>query len=312
VRSERAQVLVKMLHPARPRDGHDLIAPREDPGERQLGQVGRVVLPKSVARRIGSVDAVMVDDGRPRSLAAGATRRSWAWPRTALRATTGDDRPEAAHPEEQRLVEGASTVRRDELARGRACARAALLDIGVDARDLPLLPDARGAVRWPSGTTGSITHTTGWTGAVAARRAGWGGVSSIGLDAEAAHPLDDGVLEVVASAAERREVDRLGSGDPAVPWSVVLHGAKEAVYKAVYPLWGELLDHDDVRVRLHRNRFVGRATGRGSRHLRVRGRWWTEGGTLVALGVVRSVGAVRPLVPDLDPVRLETREVRGP
>ncbi len=264
----------------------------------------------SLPEGLGSVDAVPVDTGRPRSLAAGATRGSWAWPRTALRTATADDRPEAAHPEEQRLVGGASQARRDEFARGRACARAALLALGVDARDLPLLPGARGAVRWPTGTTGSITHTTGWTGAVAARRAGWGGVSSVGLDAEVGHPLDDDVLEVVASAAERRDLDLLGSGHPAVPWSVVLFAAKEAVYKAVYPLVGEPLDHGDVQVRLHRSRFVGRAAGRGSRHLRVRGRWWTERGTVIALGVVRSVGAVRPLVPDLDPARLEIREGR--
>ncbi len=182
---------------------------------------------------------------------------------------------------EAELVAGATTARRREFATGRACAREALsqLDLGDHG---PLTADGRGAPLWPAGVVGSITHTTGWTGAVAARR-GWGrGLSGLGLDAEPVAPLPAGVLEVVASPGERQDLRRLGAADPTPTWPVVLFTAKEAAYKAVYPSTGEVLAHDDVAVDL---RADGRFTATARRR-RVRGRWVQGHRVVVSLAVV--------------------------
>jgi 4'-phosphopantetheinyl transferase EntD len=126
-----------------------------------------------------------------------------------------------------------------------------------------------------------------------AARSGWrSGIRSIGLDAEAAVPLPAGVLDVVASHHERTGLERLGSLDPDTPWDTVLFTAKEAAYKAWYPLTGVVLAHDDIEVRLSGDRlFVAEvrapaATGHAEECLRVRGRWALGLRRVVSLGVV--------------------------
>ena len=121
-----------------------------------------------------------------------------------------------------------------EFATGRYCAHAALAALlwPADA-GLPVLADGRGAPVWPRGVVGSITHCTGWTGAVARGGASrcWAGRRRLGMDAEPVGPLPAGVLDVVASASERARVARWGL-DPGVPWETVLFSAKESAFKA--------------------------------------------------------------------------------
>ena len=59
-------------------------------------------------------------------------------------------------------------------------------------------------------------------------------------------PLPTGVLEVVASDGERTALARLGGERPGIPWDTVLFSAKEATYKAWYPLTGIVVAHDAV------------------------------------------------------------------
>lgn len=187
------------------------------------------------------------------------------------------------------LVVGASPTRRSEFATGRWCARAALAQVGAGA-GRPLLRDDHGAPSWPTGYVGSITHTAGWTAAVATGCRRRSGIRSIGLDAEAAGPLPPGVLDVVASRREQADLERLATLDPDTAWDTVLFTAKEATYKAWYPLTGVVLAHDDIDVHLRADgRFDGtaRATAAGPRTThRVRGRWGLGPGVVVSLGVV--------------------------
>ncbi|MGL5819601.1 MAG: 4'-phosphopantetheinyl transferase family protein [Phycicoccus sp.] len=187
-------------------------------------------------------------------------------------------------PEERGVVVGAAPERVAQFATGRHCARLALAHLGAVGTG-PLLSDERGAPRWPAGVTGSITHTTGWTGAIV----GWTGrrgVAAVGLDAEVAGPLPAGVLDVVASPAERERLARLTDDDPSRPWDTLLFSAKEAAYKAWYPLAGTVLAQDAVTVDLRadgRFRAVARADRRS---IVVRGRWRAGPDVVVTLGVV--------------------------
>ena len=209
----------------------------------------------------------------------------------ATESPVGDD---ALLPQEGDLVDGASAQRRAEVAAGRHCARLALAALDPGLGRMPVLADPRGAPLWPAGTVGSITHCAGWTGAVAARSRGsrlGRGIRALGLDAEPIVPLPTGVLDVVASAAERAAVARLGGERPGIPWDTLLFSAKEATYKAWYPLAGTVVGHDAVRVELSAaGSFTAVATaddasGREVAH-RVRGRWVLGPRVLVVLGVV--------------------------
>lgn len=195
--------------------------------------------------------------------------------------TTEAAAPDTLHPAEAALVDGARPQRRAEFATGRECARIALREIGFETPDQLILADPNGAPLWPAGVIGSITHTTGWTGAVAARRDPDGDLASIGLDAEVAAPLPDGVLDVVASPAERGELHLLDKSHPGTPWDTLLFAAKEATYKAWYPLVGTVLHHEQVRVRLTADGTFRAEASDGIRMpLRAQG-WWRAGDDVV-------------------------------
>ncbi len=141
------------------------------------------------------------------------------------------------YPEEAALVARAVDKRRREFATGRHCAHAALARLGVPPA--PLLPGPRGAPRWPAGVVGSITHCDGYRAAAVA----WDrDVVTLGLDAEPAGPLPDGVLRLVSDVGERAQIRELGAARPEVCWDGLLFSAKESVYKAWFPLAGRWLD----------------------------------------------------------------------
>lgn len=195
--------------------------------------------------------------------------------------TTAAADPDTLHPAEAALVDGARPQRRAEFATGRECARIALREIGVESPDHPILVDANGAPLWPAGVIGSITHTTGWTGAVAARRDPDSGLASIGLDAEVAAPLPPGVLDVVATSTERDALRLLDKRHPGIPWDTLLFAAKEATYKAWYPLAGTVLHHEQVTVALTADGTFRAEASDGIRMpLRAQG-WWRAGDDVV-------------------------------
>jgi 4'-phosphopantetheinyl transferase EntD len=73
-------------------------------------------------------------------------------------------------------------------------------------------------------------------------------ISAIGIDAEPDAPLPDGVLDLVATPAKR---NRLGVThlEPDSPnWDRLLFSAKEAAYKAWFPLVGEWLDAQEAEI----------------------------------------------------------------
>ena len=223
---------------------------------------------------------------------ARAVRRSGSW-RIALAATEAPVGEDALLPQERELIEGATAGRIVEFATGRHCARTALASLDPGLAGVPLLRDRRGAPEWPSGVVGSVTHCAGWTGAVVARsRGSWfgRGVAAIGLDAEPIAPLPNGVLEVVASVEERKALARLGAERPGIPWDTVLFSAKEAAYKAWYPLTGIVLSHQQLHLELSPSgtfTAVAAASDSSDREVvrRVRGRWRLGPQVVIALGV---------------------------
>ncbi|GAA3180740.1 hypothetical protein GCM10020255_074640 [Rhodococcus baikonurensis] len=72
-------------------------------------------------------------------------------------------------------------------------------------------------------------------------------VRSLGIDAEPHGPLPDGVLPAVSIEAERTWLGAQTTGGP-VHWDRVLFCAKEATYKAWFPLTGRWLGFEDAHI----------------------------------------------------------------
>lgn len=151
------------------------------------------------------------------------------------------DPPElAALPEEEPLIARSVAKRRNEFVTARHCARVAMESLGV--APAPILRGEKGEPRWPAGLVGSLTHCEGYRGAVVGRSAA---IRSVGIDAEPHGTLPDRVLEAVSLPVERREIAGL-PGE--LHWDRILFCAKEATYKAWFPLTGRWLGFEDAHI----------------------------------------------------------------
>ena len=151
------------------------------------------------------------------------------------------DPPELAPlAEEEPLIAKAVAKRRNEFVTVRYCARQALGELGVPP--VPILKGDKGEPCWPDGVVGSLTHCEGYRGAAVGRRAE---VRSVGIDAEPHDVLPKGVLDAISLPAERGGLHGFPSG---LHWDRILFCAKEATYKAWYPMTGRWLGFEDAHI----------------------------------------------------------------
>ena len=143
-------------------------------------------------------------------------------------------------PEEEPLIARSVAKRRNEFITARHCARLALRQLGH--QPVPILKGDKGEPCWPDGIVGSLTHCQGFRGAVAGRQSA---VRSVGIDAEPHDVLPDGVVDAVTIPEERHEMAVLPEG---LHWDRILFCAKEATYKAWFPLTRRWLGFEDAHV----------------------------------------------------------------
>jgi 4'-phosphopantetheinyl transferase EntD len=142
--------------------------------------------------------------------------------------------------EEEPLIARSVAKRRNEFITVRYCARTALGELGFPP--VPILKGDKGEPCWPDGVVGSLTHCAGYRGAVVGRA---GVVRSLGVDAEPHDVLPDGVLDAISLPAERAELAALPTG---MHWDRILFCAKEATYKAWFPLTKRWLGFEDAHI----------------------------------------------------------------
>jgi 4'-phosphopantetheinyl transferase EntD len=161
-------------------------------------------------------------------------------------AETRDDLlDESLYPEEQALVGSAVAKRRREFLSARACARRALVSLGLPPQ--PIASGEHGEPLWPSGVVGSITHCDGYRACALGRAPA---VIGLGIDAEPNLSLPAGVLEAIVRPEEEPMLVRLRASAPAVSWDRLLFSAKESVYKAWFPLARRPLGFEDAILRI--------------------------------------------------------------
>jgi 4'-phosphopantetheinyl transferase EntD len=145
-------------------------------------------------------------------------------------------------PAEARIVEGAIEARRVAFAAGRACARRALVGLGIEGE--PVTRDADRAPRWPGGVVGSITHCDTHCAAAVASASD---VHALGIDVEEKARMTAKLLERICNRAEQDALENLSDR---FSWGTVIFSAKESVYKAYHPSTGAFLSFEDVEIEL--------------------------------------------------------------
>jgi 4'-phosphopantetheinyl transferase EntD len=172
-------------------------------------------------------------------------------PRAAVAVAGADDWDADLIGSEADAVADAVVARQREFRAGRACARRALGRLGLPPVAIP--SGERREPIWPDGVRGSITHSDGFCAAAVARE---DVVASLGIDAAANRPMPAPIARRIVTVGDRLEglggaVDHAVEHDVnhAVDPVALVFSAKEAFYKAWYPLTGRWLDFEDVAVR---------------------------------------------------------------
>jgi 4'-phosphopantetheinyl transferase EntD len=137
-----------------------------------------------------------------------------------------------------------------------------------------------------------MTHCAGYRAAALARAKD---VAAIGIDAEPNATLPDGVLAAVSTAEERRLLQTVIRTRPCINWDRLLFSAKEAAFKAWFPLTGRKLGVESTAIRIS---VVGSFVALlrvdespviGQRFDRLHGRWLvSEGLTVTAIVIPAS------------------------
>lgn len=163
-------------------------------------------------------------------------------PEVCFEVTCTDDLPQAhLEPTEECILSPrAVQSRREHFALGRLAARRALQRLNEQKRPIPA--GARGEPLWPKGVCGSITHTAGIAMAAVSKTPPG---LAIGLDIEKSdRAISAGLGQRICSPAEKEWADR--TTEPCALLS--LFSAKEAIFKAFYPIDQVYLDFLDVHL----------------------------------------------------------------
>lgn len=145
----------------------------------------------------------------------------------------------ALRPDERHAIATMVPTRQAEFATARACAHLAMAEFGIEGA---VLRRDGGAPQWPSGVTGSISHTRGFCVAVATT-----GAHSIGIDVEEVDRMTLNIERRILVDAERSLLDALDDLDRRRRVATIF-AAKEAFYKAHYEVDPRYLGFDAVAV----------------------------------------------------------------
>jgi 4'-phosphopantetheinyl transferase EntD len=150
-----------------------------------------------------------------------------------------DDLAQFLTDEEKASMQASTAAVLNRASAARMAARDLLRTAGFPAWSLPRkhgdAPD------WPPGWTGSISHSDEYAAAAIAH---CDVVAGVGIDIEPAEPLPDELHERIVVATD------VTGPYPADIAGRILFCAKEASYKAVYPVDRQFLEFDDMTVDL--------------------------------------------------------------
>jgi len=146
---------------------------------------------------------------------------------------------------ERTYLENVSQNRKREFIAGRFCAHEAMVLANIPPENIQI--GRKGEPIWPSNIVGSITHSHGYAAAAVARRSD---IISLGLDAEIDEPLSSRVLRRISNAQEQEWAKGAGGTLVQHPGKV-LFSAKEATYKAWYPITHDWLGFKEALINFH-------------------------------------------------------------
>jgi phosphopantetheine--protein transferase-like protein len=143
---------------------------------------------------------------------------------------------------EKIMMEGVSHKRLSHFSTGRLCAKRAMENLNIADNEILIGPDKEPI--WPKGIVGSISHTEGMAGAVAARSSK---LLSIGMDIEEIGRVKVNMWDMLFTPAEQKYLNQLPEKEKAF-YTTLFFSMKESFYKLQYPLTKFKLWFTDVEI----------------------------------------------------------------
>lgn len=148
----------------------------------------------------------------------------------------------SVHPEEARILSPrACDRRRVEFALGRAAGHLALKQLGSENTE-PILRGQGGEPLWPDGIAGSITHCFPWSAAIVVECSNH---FLVGVDLETMEGIQG--TDISYLVCRDAELDWIRRGDFRERLTMIF-SAKEAVYKAFYPVCLRYIDFKEIEL----------------------------------------------------------------
>ncbi len=152
------------------------------------------------------------------------------------------------------VLPGAVPARLAEFAAGRSAARAAMQALGHAPAAIPMAKTR--APIWPQGITGSISHCAGACFAIVGKISEYQG---LGIDLEPDFHLPLDLWPTILRPEELQEMAHLRH-EHAACRALQIFTAKEAAYKAQYPITGQLFDFQTLKISLQNQNFTAEFT----------------------------------------------------
>lgn len=182
-------------------------------------------------------------------------------------------------PEERAAVERAVAKRKNEYFATRHLARSALEELAIPST--AILNNGDRSPRWPNGVVGSLSHTDSWCAVALTRPVT--GIRSLGIDLERVGSVSPEIAQRILS---ERELSDSTNESASIRFS-----AKEAFYKAIYPLVRRYVGFSEVEIELGAREFVIRIVAEQLREelqaTRLSGLFSTHSGLCCAVVIVR-------------------------
>ena len=183
------------------------------------------------------------------------------------------DDEEALRPEEEVCFQGARPKVRRQAGAARTIARQLLSELNY--HDVAISKTSSGAPLWPAGIVGSLAHDERVALAAVARKDDF---LALGVDIEPAEELPEELVGIIATPSERSHYGQ------SLLRSRQLFAAKEALYKAFFPIDHHFLDFHDIEVELQQQE--ARVSYGRTAAVKV-----AEGGHVIALAFLRTDGS---------------------
>jgi len=193
-----------------------------------------------------------------------AALRDMLGPSVAVALTDPREPEQGLFSQEAAAIAQAVPKRRREFAAGRRAARAAMAKLDRPAQAIPMGPDR--APIWPQGIMGSISHCD--TVCIAALIDVTGRTQSVGIDVEPAIPLSPDLEKIICTETERDWLDTIPQKIRGLRAKQIFC-AKEATYKALYPVTGKLIGFHDVELQIDGHSFMATPLGAPPLHGRL-------------------------------------------